>query len=246
MPLNPHHPLDPSHPDPPGPFWVTPRHLAGDDGTLADQIGATLTGAGWRMWPTSRSTLLYVSPDDLCGAEWVGASYPFELGGLPVAWQITARSHPASALREWNAYFTGDTPSEAVADFLLALHARTEPAVGFAGPRTVLDALLAQGWLSDIDHPAATATAPDLAATVSLETVPEHVFDADPRPDLAGWQAWADPAVGTGLLWCATFSASVPHDLVAAFASSLASPAPVLRRTLPASARHRLTVIPPG
>lgn len=227
-------------------MWVAPRHLAGDDGALADQIDATLTGAGWRMWPTSRSTLLYVSPDGLCGAEWVRACYPIELGGLPVAWQITARAHPGSILREWNAYVTEGVPHEAVADFLLALNARTEPATGFTGPHTVLDALLAQGWLLDIDHPTTTATAPDLAATVSLEAVPEHVFDADPRPDLAGWQAWADPAVGSGLLWCATFSASVPHDLVAAFASSLASPAPVPRRTLPVGVRDRLTVIPPG
>jgi hypothetical protein len=246
MPLNPHHPHGPSDPELPGPFWVTPRHLAGDDGALAERIGTTLTDLGWRMWPTSRSTLLYVSPDDLCGAEWVRASFPFELGGLPVAWQITARAHPGSALREWNAYVTEGVPHEAVADLLLALDARTDPATGFTGPQTVLDALVAQGWLPDIDHPTTTATAPDLAATVSLEAIPEHVFDADPRPDLAGWQAWADPAVGTGLLWCATFSASVPHDLVAAFASSLASPAPVRRRILPASARHRLTVIPPG
>ncbi|MFF3556208.1 DUF317 domain-containing protein [Streptomyces tsukubensis] len=227
-------------------MWVAPRHLAGDDGALADQIGATLTGAGWRMWPTSRSTLLYTSPDGLCGAEWVRASYPIELGGLPVAWQITARTHPDSVLREWNAYITEGVPHEAVADFLLALNARTEPATGFTGPQTVLDALVAQGWLLDIDHPATTVTAPDLAATISLEAIPEHVFDADPRPGLAGWQAWADPCTGTGLLWCATFSASVPHDLVAAFASSLASPAPVPRRTLPVGVRDRLTVIPPG
>ncbi|AZK98671.1 DUF317 domain-containing protein [Streptomyces sp. SID5473] len=227
-------------------FWVVPRHLAGDDGILAEQVGATLTGLGWRMWPTSRSTLLYTSPDGLCGAEWVRACYPIELGGLPVAWQITARAHPDSVLREWNVYITEGVPHEAVADFLLALNARTEPTAGFTGPHTVLDALVAQGWLLDIDHPATTATAPDLAATVSLEAIPEHVFDADPRPGLAGWQAWADPCTGTGLLWCATFSASVPHDLVAAFASSLASPAPVPRRTLPDGARDRLTVIPPG
>jgi hypothetical protein len=36
---------------------------------------------GWRMWPTSRHTLLYVSPDELRGAEWILAGYPFELDG---------------------------------------------------------------------------------------------------------------------------------------------------------------------
>jgi hypothetical protein len=45
------------------------------------------------MWPTSRHTLLYVSPDNLRGAEWILAAYPFELGGLPVAWQLSARPH---------------------------------------------------------------------------------------------------------------------------------------------------------
>ncbi|MCC9707876.1 hypothetical protein E4N62_23010 [Streptomyces sp. MNU76] len=62
-------------------YWVTPRHLAGDDGVLAERIGDTLIGLGWRMWPTARHTLLYVSQDGLRGAEWILAAYPFELGG---------------------------------------------------------------------------------------------------------------------------------------------------------------------
>ncbi|WP_341846333.1 DUF317 domain-containing protein [Streptomyces regalis] len=73
--------------------------------------------------------------------------------------------------------------------------------------------------------------------------VPPLIQDADPRPDLLGWQAWAQPVLGAPYLWCASFSASVPYDLVAAFASSLASPVPVPRRTLPRSAMGRLTVI---
>ncbi|MEU2874130.1 DUF317 domain-containing protein [Streptomyces olivoreticuli] len=213
---------------------------------LADQIGTTLTGAGWRNWPTARSTLLYVSPDELRGAEWILAAYPFELGGLPVAWQISARTHAASAMTEWNAYFTTGTPHEVLADFLLALDAHAEPAAGFDGPGTVLAALTAQGWIRDIDHPDTTATDPGFTSSVSLEPLPLLIHDADPRPDLSGWQAWAEPALGAPYLWCATFSASVPHDLVAAFASSLASPVPVLRRTLPESAEGRLTVIRPS
>lgn len=227
-------------------YWVTPRHLAGDDGILADQISALLSGAGWTSWPTAHSTLLYVSPDALCGAEWILAAYPFQLGGLPVAWQMSARTHPASAMTDWNAYFTCDVPHEALADFLLALDVRTEPAVGFDGPEAVLTALTAQGWIRDIDNPATTATDPSLISSVSLGPVPPLIQDADPRPDLAGWQAWAEPVLGAPYLWCATFSASVPHDLVAAFASSLASPVPVLRHTLPKSAQGLLTVVPLG
>ncbi|MFD9715833.1 DUF317 domain-containing protein [Streptomyces sp. NPDC059076] len=223
---------------------MSPRHLAGDDDALADLVGAALTSAGWRMWPTARQTLLYVSPDGLRGAEWVHASYPFALGGLPVAWQITARSHPASALREWNAYFTGGTPPEAIVDFLGALDARAEPHTPLAGPQSVLEALTRQGWHRDIDRPHTAANDPGFTANFSLETVPEHVFDADPRPDLPGWQAWAEPVLGAPL-WCATFSASVPHDLVAAFATSLASPVPVRRQRLPEGTEGHLTLLPP-
>ncbi|MFB6839749.1 DUF317 domain-containing protein [Streptomyces sp. NPDC056361] len=59
------------------------------------------------------------------------------------------------------------------------------------------------------------------------------VRDADPRPGRFGWQTWAEPVLGGPFLWCAGFSASVPHDLVKVFASSLASPHSVRRRTLP-------------
>ncbi|KUO22167.1 DUF317 domain-containing protein [Streptomyces dysideae] len=224
-------------------YWVTPRHLAGDDGALAERIGDLLTGMGWRLWPTSRHTLLYVSPDELRGAEWILASYPFELGGLPVAWQLSARPHSDSALTEWNAYFTTGVPHEALADLLIALDTRDVPDTGFGEPEAVLAALVAQGWMRDVDRPTTTATDPGFASSVSLEELPPLIQDADPRPDLVGWQAWAEPVLGAPYLWCTSFSASVPHDLVAVFAASLASPVPVPRRTLPDVAQERLTVV---
>ncbi|WP_412566383.1 DUF317 domain-containing protein [Streptomyces europaeiscabiei] len=243
-PLYPHHPSDSLPDDSQEPlYWVTPRHLAGDDNALAEQIGTTLTGLGWRMWPTSRNTLLYVSPDELCGAEWILAAYPFELGGLPVAWQLSARPHADSGMTEWNAYFTAGIPYEALADLLVALDAREAPEIGVEGPETVLNALGAQGWIRDLDCPHTTAMDPGFSATVSLGLQPSLVQDADPRPDLMGWQAWAEPVLGSPYLWCASFSASVPHDLVAAFASSLASPALVSRRSLPKDAEGRLMVL---
>ncbi|WP_323137832.1 DUF317 domain-containing protein [Streptomyces sp. NBC_01433] len=198
------------------------------------------------MWPTARDSLLYVSPDGLCGAEWILASYPFELGGLPVAWQVSARSHSDSAMVEWNAYFTAEVPYEAVTDLLLALDARTAPDVGFDGPDVVLEELGSRGWFRDADRPRTAAFDPGFSATVSLELLPPLVRDADPRPGQMGWQAWAEPRIGDPYLWCASFSASVPHDLVAVFASSLASSAPVSRRTVPASAEDRLSVIRRG
>ncbi|MFD9819048.1 DUF317 domain-containing protein [Streptomyces violascens] len=224
-------------------YWVAPRHLAGDDGALAEQVGDTLAGLGWRMWPTARHTLLYVSPDELFGAEWVLAAYPFELGGLPVAWQLSARTHADSVMAEWNAYFTAGVPYEALVDLLVAIGTREAPDVGFEGPETVLKALTVLGWIRDVDRPRTTVTDPGFSASVSLEVLPSLVQDADPRPDLVGWQVWAEPVLGAPYLWCASFSASVPHDLVAAFVSSLALPVPVSRRTLPECAGGRLRVV---
>nr|WP_206326912.1 DUF317 domain-containing protein [Streptomyces sp. S3(2020)] len=217
--------------------------MAGDDDALADRIGDTLTDLGWRMWPTSRHTLLYVRPDGLCGAEWILAAYPFELGGLPVAWQLSARACATSAMTEWNAYFTTGVPYEALAELLIAIDAREQPDADLAGPETVLGALTAQGWIRDVDRPRTTAMDPGFSSCVSLEVLPPLIEDADPRPDPVGWQAWAEPALGSPYLWCASFSASVPYDLVAAFASSLASPVPVPRRTVPKNAEGRLTVV---
>ncbi|MEU3397568.1 DUF317 domain-containing protein [Streptomyces filamentosus] len=220
--------------------------MAGDDESLADQVGAALSSAGWRMWPTARDTLLYTSPNGLCGAEWTRAACSFELGDLPVAWQVSARSCPDSAVAEWNVYFTAGVPHEALTDFLLALDARTEPAFSFDGPESVIAAVCAQGWVSDIDRPQTAALAPGLLAGISLEEMPSLVRDADPRPGRFGWQVWAEPVVGNPYLWCASFSSSVPHDLVATFASSLASPHPVQRSCLPAGVEGRLTVVRPG
>ncbi|WP_371749024.1 DUF317 domain-containing protein [Streptomyces sp. NBC_00280] len=224
-------------------YWVTPRHLAGDDDALAERIGDTLVGLGWRMWPTVRHTLLYLSPDGLCGAEWTLAAYPFELGGLPVAWQLSVRRYGTSVMAEWNAYFTTGVPFEALADLLIAVDAGEAPDASIAESETVLTALSARGWIRDVDRPRTTATDPGFSSCVSLELLPPLIEDADPRPDLVGWQAWAEPVLGAPYLWCASFSASVPHGLVAAFASSLASPVPVPRRTLPKSAAGRLTVV---
>jgi hypothetical protein len=44
-------------------------------------------------------------------------------------------------------------------------------------------------------------------------------------------------------LWCVSFSASAPHELVAAFASSVAASGSVRHRTLSEGAADRLTVV---
>lgn len=108
----------------------------------------------------------------------------------------------------------------------------------------VFEALTALGWARDVDRPETTVWDPGLSAGFTWSLLPPGIQDADPRPDLMGWQAWAEPVLGEPFLWTATFSASVPHDLVAAFAASLASPAPVLRRNLPDGIQDRLIVTP--
>ncbi|MBT2416121.1 DUF317 domain-containing protein [Streptomyces sp. ISL-12] len=261
-------------PDPPAPtpaqrgYWVGPRHLAGDDGRLYDAVADTLTGLGWttltiirgRQEPDEgpedrqvlRSTVLHISPDTLRWAQWVLADEPFYLGDLPVAWQISARQETNSPLAQWSAYFTPDVPGEVLVDFLTALDARDQPGLPLGGPEAVVDAVTAHGWIRDIDQPATAAIDPTFATHIRLGDVPALIQDADPRSLIreayetgpAGWQAWAEPVLGARCLWVASFSSSTPDDLVAAFAGSLSSTAPVLRRVLPDSTQDRLLRAP--
>ncbi|MEU9982619.1 DUF317 domain-containing protein [Streptomyces sp. NPDC050856] len=252
----------------PSAYWVGPRHLAGDDGRLYDDVADTLAGLGWtsltivrgRQEPDEapedrqvlRSTVLHISPDSLRWAQWVLPDEPFHLGNLPIAWQVSARTDPSSPLAQWSAYFTPEVPAEVLADFLVALDARTQPARSLGGPELVLDAVTVHGWLRDVDQPGTGAIDPTFASHIRLGEVPPLIQDAEPlalvaqadEAVLAGWQAWAEPVLGAGYLWAASFGASVPHDLVATFAGSLSSSAPVVRRMLPESTRDRLLRAP--
>ncbi|MCZ4101323.1 DUF317 domain-containing protein [Streptomyces sp. SID13666] len=267
--LHPDYPIDPPTPRGATPaYWVGPRHLAGDDGRFYDAVADALTGLGWTSLTivrgrrerdeapqdrqVLRSTVLYISPDTLRWAQWALADEPFYLGDLPIAWQVSARADTSSPLAAWSAYFTPDVPGEVLVDFLVALDARDQPAVPLAGPEMVLDAVTGHGWLRDIDQPHTGATDPSFTSYLSLGEVPPLIQDADPRAltaeadeaGLAGWQAWAEPALGAPCLWAASFGASAPHDLVASFAASLSSTAPVLRRVLPEATRERLLRAP--
>ncbi|WP_432184242.1 DUF317 domain-containing protein [Streptomyces tendae] len=267
--LHPDFPIDPPAPaSVPSAYWVGPRHLAGDDGRPYDAVADTLAGLGWtsltlirgRREPDEapedrhvlRSIVLHISPDSLRWAQWVLPDEPFHLGNLPTAWQVSARSDLAGPLAQWSAYFTPEVPGEALGAFLTALDARDQPALPLGGPELVLDVVTAHGWLRDVDQPGTGAVDPTFASHLRLGEVPPLIQDGDPlallaeagEAVLAGWQAWAEPVLGAGYLWAASFSSSVPHDLVAAFADSLSSSAPVLRRVLPESTRDRLLRAP--
>lgn len=267
--LYPDSPLDPSTPNRGGlpAYWVGPRHLAGDDGRLYDAVADTLAGLGWTSLvivrgrehnegpedrQVVRSTVLHISPDTLRWAQWVLPDEPFYLGELPIAWQISAREHPDSPLARWSAYFTPGIPGEVLCDFLLALDARDQPTTELMGPELVLDVVAEHGWLRDVDQPYSVAMHPTFTSHLSFGEVPPLIQDTDPRalsveaqePGATGWQAWAEPVMGAAYLWAASFSASVPHNLAAAFASSLSSTAPVLRQVLPESTRDCLLRAP--
>ncbi|MFV0128627.1 DUF317 domain-containing protein [Streptomyces sp. HMX112] len=267
--LNPHFPFDPSLPSGAlSAYWVGPRHLAGDDGRLYDAVADTLAGLGWTSLTIARgrrdldeplegrqvlrSTVLHISPDALRWAQWVLPDEPFQLGGLPIAWQVSARSDASTPLAEWSAYFTPGIPGEVLTDFLLALDECGHPTAALTGPEVVLDAVTTQGWLRDADEPHSTAMHATFTSRLSFGEVPPLIQDADPRALTTetdetgpfGWQAWAEPAMGAPYVWAASFGASVPHNLVAAFAASLSSSAPVLRRVLPESTRDRILRAP--
>ncbi|MER6532131.1 DUF317 domain-containing protein [Streptomyces sp. NPDC001508] len=269
-PMYPDSPLDSAGPSgrPPA-YWVGPRHLAGDDGRLYDAVADTLTRLGWtsltivrgRREPDEapgeqqvlRSTVLHISPDSLRWAQWLLPDEPFRLGDRPIAWQVSARDAASSPLAQWSAYFTSEVPGEVLSDFLIALDARERPAVPFAGPELVLDVVISHGWVRHPDQPDRLAADTTFSSQINFGEVPPLIQDADPRslwveleePGPSGWQAWAEPTPGT-YLWAASFSPSVPNDLVAAFAASLSSAAPVRRRLLPESTRNLLLRAPAG
>jgi hypothetical protein len=105
----------------------------------------------------------------------------FPPGGLPIAWQVPARTDTGSPLAAWSAYFTPDIPGEVLGDFLLALNSRRRPTAASAGPELVLNALTAHGWFRDIDQPGAAATDPMFTTRLSLGEVPPLIQDGDPR-----------------------------------------------------------------
>ncbi|WP_329360299.1 DUF317 domain-containing protein [Streptomyces anulatus] len=267
--LHPHFPFDPSLAAGVSPaYWVGPRHLAGDDGRLYDAVADSLSGMGWTSLAVTRgrrepdelpkehqvlrSTVLHLSRDALRWAQWVLADEPFHLGGLPVAWQVSARADATSPLAEWSAYFTPGVPGETIADFLAALDACGRPTAETADRDAVLKAATTHGWFRDADEPQAGAMHPTFTGRLGFAEVPSLIQDGDPcallveadDPGARGWQAWAQAREGAPYLWAASFSASVPHGLVAAFATSLSSTTPVRRRVLPESTRDRLLRAP--
>jgi hypothetical protein len=232
-------------PNGPARYLVSPRYLAGDDDALADHVTDALTQAGWACWPTSQQTLLLGAPGQLCSAEWVLPDLPMLLGDRPVAWRLSGRRAPDQHRVSWTAYLTSGLPGEAVVSLALAADAHSGPEPYQSGPEAVIDELLTAGWSPDPTYPDSTMWDPHLVACLTLRTLPDGIWDEDPTPHLPGWQAWAEPESGAPYLWCAAFSHSAPHALVAAFAAALTDPCPVIRRNLPDLGDRQLTAVTP-
>nr|WSX81785.1 DUF317 domain-containing protein [Streptomyces sp. NBC_00899] len=186
---------------------------------------------------------MLAAPGQLVSAEWVLPDQPMLLGDLPVAWRVSARSAPDRRRVSWNGYLTTGLPGEAVAGLALAADASPDPTARWHAPGTVVDELLGAGWSPDLTYPDSTMWDPHLVACLTLRTLPEGIWDEDPTAHLPGWQAWAEPQSGAPYLWCAAFSHSTPHDLVAAFAAALTDPRPVTRHRPPDPATGRLTTV---
>ncbi|MFF4735826.1 DUF317 domain-containing protein [Streptomyces sp. NPDC001262] len=215
-----------------GPFLVSPRYLAGNDGLLGDRVTNALVDIGWSCWTTRTQTRHLLNPDQLRGAEWLPAHPNVLFDGDPVVWEFFARTE-AAAPPLWNAYFTARVPHELVTAFATALATAPDVTSGIEPGRTPFQPLADAHWSTDPTDAGNTYYAPKLQAWVTYGAVSEAIEDGNPIPGLPGYLAWAQTDDHLPHQWCASFSPSTPHELVAAFTKALADPTPVLRSVLP-------------
>ncbi|MFI9202202.1 DUF317 domain-containing protein [Streptomyces sp. NPDC053048] len=240
---------DPAHnarctalrPDTHGAFLVSPRYLAGDDGLLGDSVTDALVAAGWSCWTTRSQTRHLFDTDQLRGAEWLPGHSNVLFDGDPVLWEFFARTDP-TAPPQWTAYFTARVPHELVTAFATALATAPDVTRGIEPGRTPLQPLADAHWATDPTDAGNTYYAPKLQAWVTYGALSEAIEDGNPLPGLPGYLAWAQTDDHLPHHWCAAFSPSTPQDLVTAFTTVLADPAPVQRSALPQDAAGHLTI----
>ncbi|MEU2868674.1 DUF317 domain-containing protein [Streptomyces olivoreticuli] len=224
-----------------GPFLVSPRYLAGDDGLLGDRVTDALVVAGWNCWTTRTQTRHLLDPDQLRGAEWLPGHPNVLFDGDPVLWEFFARTAP-TAPPLWTAYFTAHVPHELVTAFAAALATAPDVTSGIEPGRTPLQPLADAHWSTDPTDAGNTYYAPKLQAWVTCGALSDAIEDGNPIPGLPGYLAWAQIDDHVPHEWCAAFSPSTPQELVAAFTTALADPTPVLRSVLPQGPGGHLTI----
>ncbi|MGY4968369.1 DUF317 domain-containing protein [Streptomyces nigrescens] len=223
---------------------MAPRYLAGDDGRLADRVTGALTEAGWRHRTTRHYTPRLFSDDQLRGADWLQGAPELFLDDTVVVWQFFARRH-IQQLPAWTAHFTEHTPYEPVVAFATALAAAPHVTDGVEAGRAALEPLADANWAPDPTDVGNTYWAPGLQACVSYRQLPSEIHDGNPVSGLSGYLAYAEVADLAPRQWVAAFSPSTPQQLVRAFTTALADPAPVERTTLPEGTDGHLTITLP-
>ncbi|MEU1819932.1 DUF317 domain-containing protein [Streptomyces roseifaciens] len=224
-----------------GPYLVSPRYLADNDGLLGDRVTEALVDVGWSCWTTRTQTRHLLNADQLRGAEWLPGHPNVLFDGDPVVWDFFARTEVA-APPLWNAYFTARVPHELVTAFATALAIAPDATGGIEAGRIPLEPLADARWSTDPTDVGNTYYAPKLQAWVTYGAVSEAIEDGNPIPGLHGYLAWAQTDDHLPHQWCAAFSPSTPQELVAAFTKALADPTPVSRSILPQDPGGHLTI----
>ncbi|MGP3775447.1 DUF317 domain-containing protein [Streptomyces sp. SDT5-1] len=224
----------PSRP-PDGDVLVSPLYLAGSTHT-GDPALQPLLDCGFGLTGDEYGNVYVNSPDQR-----------FRLGYMPEGpddplWKITAQRTPF-AEPEWMATFDSPTPTELVSAFTstLAAHYQHDPNTDLFGPSSPAQEawlpLKNAGWRHSSARPTTFFTAPDELAGLT------HSGRFLPRQDeLRGerqrWLLWGGE---DGYLerWYATFTSGVPTALIAATATRLADPNPVLRYEREVPSRNR-------
>lgn len=228
MPYNP--------PDPWAEYLVTPRYLAGSDGT-GDEGFAPVAHWPHHHLDDGPCQLLVTSPDQRIRIGWFGDDFHL--------WKISAAEDAVSASR-WTATFNHVTPAEIVAGLTSALERDyyvgeerflARPSMYWtAGLQPLIDAV----W---------TRRAPErgTVAFIAPDRQAGALVDISHSGDDEAVTLWAGPP-GWGTRAEAVFSSRTPTHLIAATAAAMTDPSPVIRarHAISPAMEHLATLTPVG
>jgi hypothetical protein len=226
-------------------YLVTPRYLAGSDGT-GDAGFAPVAHWPHHYMDDGPCQLLVTSPDGRIRIGWFGDDF--------LLWKITAAEDAVSVPR-WTATFNHVTPAEIVAGLTTALardyaDATNNGQVGQGIARFLarpslywadaIRPLADAGWKFDGSdgHGTVEFLSPDGQAGVLID----HRLSSGDDENLT---LWAGPP-GWGTRAEAVFSARTPSHLIAATAAAMTDPNPVVRErhVITRGMEHLLTLTP--
>jgi hypothetical protein len=199
-------------------YHVTPRYLAGSsfEGTLAFHPFRDLN---WPQYHDDLGGFHVSSPDQRLRIGYFGDDY--------ILWKIAAYADPYSA-PQWAATFNHNTPTEIVAGLTATLADDYQAGTDrFLGPAPLYWAegaspLTEAGWA----HGAAERGTVEIVAADGQAGLFLDRRLQDPQDE--SWTLWAGPK-GWGTRWEGTFTTRTPTRLIAATATAMADPAPVVR-----------------